>query len=639
VNSWKIVDNGLLGGAGYYGTSLTWKSSPMLQTTYSVANGKATFDYDSTVTGSNVIGILARYNPADGSGMFFGVSESSSNAISSLHTWILREGNYGDINSGPTRIRLDGNVTINNLTSNVLPDHTREELILDGDDYTFNLYDIDASLTTPVYTFSGSDSRSSSLVGTAWGLNAFNPNAPADNFTLYNVADQYFTVEAAADNVKFGDSVTYTITDDEDRTINNFSDGANGTFSPTSVELNSGNSYSATITYTPVKFGQHTVTADVSGGETFESEIGVWPYNMKVGLLGDSITNVMGTTFVAEALGSGFSVINAAVCGGRVGDLANDYIDHSVCGGLTAESGTWTTDALNLFAANDVEVVHIMIGTNDLSSWTPEQYKTGMQAIIDKLRDNSITGINIKHLVISKLTWRNASQAIQDKITAYGDVIDELVAENHDFVLLGDESAYDWFLSNPSYLYDGLHPTAAGNEVLADFWANAILGNYEYQINPDSKWLAADNEFVLNRNGSLTFTVDKYLGEFTGVVKVNGTTLSADKYTVSEGSTVIELLNTYLNTLGAGTYTLSVEFAGGVWVESTFTILADGTITPTPVNPNAPAVPGLTSPNTGFNLGKLLKENRGAVLAVISAVITGLGISIALVSRKLAKES
>jgi hypothetical protein len=239
------------------------------------------------------------------------------------------------------------------------------------------------------------------------------------------------------------------------------------------------------------------------------------------------------------------------------------------------------------------------------------------------------------------LIWSN--QVNLDKIVAFDEVIDELVAENHDFVLLGDEDAYDWFLNdNQANMTDGLHPNSGlGRETLADFWASAILSDYEYQVNPNTEWLSDVNEFTLDESGTLTFTIDKYLGEFTGAVKVTDdndydeTLVSGTDFTAGESSTVIELLNSYLNTLGAGTYTLNVEFAGGVWVESTFTISASGVITPTPINPNAPAVPGLTSPNTGSNLGKLLAENRSVVLAGLAIVIAGLGISVVLDGRKL----
>jgi hypothetical protein len=54
-------------------------------------------------------------------------------------------------------------------------------------------------------------------------------------------------------------------------------------------------------------------------------------------------------------------------------------------------------------------------------------------------------------------------------------------------------------------------------------------------------------------------------------------------------------------------------------------------------NPNTPFSPNV--PNTGLsNLGKFVSENKGVILTGLAMIIAGLGISIALVSRKLARK-
>jgi hypothetical protein len=80
----------------------------------------------------------------------------------------------------------------------------------------------------------------------------------------------------------------------------------------------------------------------------------------------------------------------------------------------------------------------------------------------------------------------------------------------------------------------------------------------------------------------LTFRVDKYFGEFTGVVKVDNVQLATSDYEATSGSTNIELKADYLNTLSADNHTLSVGFYGGVWVDEDFTILPDPTTPTTP---------------------------------------------------------
>jgi lysophospholipase L1-like esterase len=222
--------------------------------------------------------------------------------------------------------------------------------------------------------------------------------------------------------------------------------------------LDSGNKYAGTIIYTPPTDYVGTIT--ISDGADFSGQVVIQPYAMTIALLGDSISNNMGTTYVKTALGNEFSILNVAVCGGTSSEYANDYIGTAKCGGFASQGEQVMTKALNAFSSNGVELVHIMIGTNDLGKET-EQYKTNMQMIIDTLRDNPITQSQIKHVIISKLIWRDTSKVGGDlvKMAAFNEVIDELIAENGGFVLIGDEDAYAWFeVDNDTNMSDGLHP-------------------------------------------------------------------------------------------------------------------------------------------------------------------------------------
>jgi hypothetical protein len=59
-----------------------------------------------------------------------------------------------------------------------------------------------------------------------------------------------------------------------------------------------------------------------------------------------------------------------------------------------------------------------------------------------------------------------------------------------------------------------------------------------------------------------TFRSDAPLSEFLEV-RVNGERISSDCYTLTEGSTVVELKRSYLKTLGAGDYTLEIVSVTG----------------------------------------------------------------------------
>ena len=88
------------------------------------------------------------------------------------------------------------------------------------------------------------------------------------------------------------------------------------------------------------------------------------------------------------------------------------------------------------------------------------------------------------------------------------------------------------------------------------------------------------NDFVwtLNNQGTLDFTAkrsykdeDAYSEWYTGTVLVDGETLSADDFTATKGSVNISLKDSFLNTLGTGAHTITVEFEDAS-VESSFTV-------------------------------------------------------------------
>ncbi len=80
----------------------------------------------------------------------------------------------------------------------------------------------------------------------------------------------------------------------------------------------------------------------------------------------------------------------------------------------------------------------------------------------------------------------------------------------------------------------------------------------------------ANGAFTRSVGDGLTFRSNAALADFLSVA-VDGETLSADKYTVSEGSTIVKLTADYLNSLAAGTHTLAIHSASGA-ATTTFTI-------------------------------------------------------------------
>ena len=72
----------------------------------------------------------------------------------------------------------------------------------------------------------------------------------------------------------------------------------------------------------------------------------------------------------------------------------------------------------------------------------------------------------------------------------------------------------------------------------------------------------ASGEWIKNSGKDLGFKADGEFSKFTGV-KVDGTLIGADKYTVITGSTLVTLKKDYLETLSVGKHTLSVVYTDG----------------------------------------------------------------------------
>ena len=83
----------------------------------------------------------------------------------------------------------------------------------------------------------------------------------------------------------------------------------------------------------------------------------------------------------------------------------------------------------------------------------------------------------------------------------------------------------------------------------------------------------ANSSWTQNSDGSLSVRGSGAFSKFVGV-KVEGTLVDAKNYTVKEGSTIITLKASYLNTLSAGTHTVEILWTDGS-ASTNFTIKAD----------------------------------------------------------------
>lgn len=134
-----------------------------------------------------------------------------------------------------------------------------------------------------------------------------------------------------------------------------------------------------------------------------------------------------------------------------------------------------------------------------------------------------------------------------------------LFLDQQDNVLYEDQTNTLWLLSD--YAYD--------NYVLSFYNVTMQSKVTLYKIY-ELKLLSNDNRII---NGKSDFEV-KFSGPISklkaGTIKINGEVLDENNYTLTSGSTIINLKPEYLNSLEDGEYILTLEYDGDVELKTTF---------------------------------------------------------------------
>lgn len=103
-----------------------------------------------------------------------------------------------------------------------------------------------------------------------------------------------------------------------------------------------------------------------------------------------------------------------------------------------------------------------------------------------------------------------------------------------------------------------------------------------------------NGKWTLGGKDTLRFVSNAPYADFKSV-SVDGTVIGAENYTVSEGSTVVELKSEFLNTLATGEHTLTVSSTAGD-AKTQLTVLAVPTATPTATPTAAPSTSPTEAP-------------------------------------------
>ena len=110
--------------------------------------------------------------------------------------------------------------------------------------------------------------------------------------------------------------------------------------------------------------------------------------------------------------------------------------------------------------------------------------------------------------------------------------------------------------------------TVTADTTVKAVWEKIPAAPIEYEILD-----GANSSWTQNSDGSLSIRGSGAFSDFVGV-KVDGTLIDAENYTVKEGSTIVTLKAGYLNTLTVGSHTLEIVWTDGS-ASTIFTIEAE----------------------------------------------------------------
>lgn len=284
------------------------------------------------------------------------------------------------------------------------------------------------------------------------------------------------------------------------------------------------------------------------------------PYNKTIGFVGDSLTYgccqtaTPAPTDEVKLLGSGYRAINRGVNGSTTQDWQKKLL----------------APAIDEFRDNDVEVVQIMLGTND-SAHTD----LSIDDIIGYYRDiiGRLEGAGVKIIIVNKVPF--SPQHDDERINRINIALNQLV--DGDRVFLGDDKSYEYFRQHLELFVDGTHFNEQGYKELAKLWATAFK---RVLVEPDGiKRTLSSDKYKLGSNDKFSYTVTKpsawlMIGGGYGGVYMDGRRLASNDYLIRGDSakTKVELQNDYLNSLPVGEHELEVRFSDGITFSSRFEV-------------------------------------------------------------------
>ena len=179
-------------------------------------------------------------------------------------------------------------------------------------------------------------------------------------------------------------------------------------------------------------------------------------------------------------LGAGYAMLCAARLrhdqpGDRIG-----FVNRGVCGDTTVQLlDRWQRDCLDL----EPTVLSLLIGINDSTAYVrgdvthhPDRYRERLIRLLDQLRE-SRPEVRVVLLEPFALPVGLIQPPQMDDVRVRRDMVAE-VAERFAAQLVPLQEAFTRAAeasgSGEYWIYDGIHPTAAGHRLIADRWLGAL---------------------------------------------------------------------------------------------------------------------------------------------------------------------
>ena len=285
------------------------------------------------------------------------------------------------------------------------------------------------------------------------------------------------------------------------------------------------------------------------------------PYSKTVGFIGDSLTYgccqkaIPAPTLEVQRLGGDYRAINRGANGSTTADWLDKLLE----------------PALKEFKKNKVEVVQVMLGTNDLVKKLPtDEIVDHLREIADRVKRNGAKMVIVNNIPYSSLLDDEQAQHLNIRLG-------HLASERD--VYIGDTSAYDYFRSHQEQLTDGTHMNQAGYQKLAELWSDALgrvasTGRQPRLTSPLSDYRSRSRQ-------DLVMTLSKpaewfYVSEgYYAGVEMDGETIDRINYRVggTGDRTKLVIGHDYLDELKTGEHTIKVKFSDGTSVSRKFKIV------------------------------------------------------------------